>query len=121
MGAMQRMGRELQLPAPTPDEVHALVNKLSPQAQRRFVDAGSPQEREMLIRGWIRSAWMSWNRPPAVSSERLEAFYLTEVTPDEHERLDQLPPEQLRDQLQRLFHQRHGPPRPPVPRRHPRR
>lgn len=109
---------ESRLPRPSAEQVTALKDTLSPEAQAVW-DKASEAERPMLAQKWIAAAFWS-KAPPPVSEEQLREFFKTRDA-KEREWLERLPPERMARELRRLYYRhqfqsdRRGDPRRPSP------
>ncbi|HWB00188.1 MAG TPA: hypothetical protein VG713_16960, partial [Pirellulales bacterium] len=84
-------------------------DRLSPEAQKRFAEAVTPQQKQDLMIAWLRQAvglLMSRNPrggAPEVTEERLRQFFETQISEAERERLLMLPADEMRMQLRRMY------------------
>jgi len=104
--AVVRFGHQMDLPAPSPQEFEELAQNLSKDLAtdlRRLKDAATKSE---LVRHWLLARMLS---AAAVSEEDLVAFYTDELPPQERERLERLPVDEMRDELKRIYYQTKNP------------
>lgn len=85
----------------TEDDRQALVSKLSQKARDMYAEASSEPAKLALIQNWIAASF----RPRLPSPEELKEF-LTTLSSEERDRLENLPPEQMKDQLIRGYFKR---------------
>jgi hypothetical protein len=116
-------------------DVSALADKLSPTAKEELAKTTDLSEQRKIVRGWIGASMHelepSWQRPrklPLVVEQELTQFFERDLRPSQRERLLNLPNEQMREELRRMYFQRErlesggpedrGPPPPGPPRDH---
>ena len=98
-----RSVRLFQLLQPTPEDLSQLSADLSLLARDTLASARDEQERERLIQMWARAVIDNRARP-AASREDLQRFLQKVATDEQRAYLESLPPERLRFELQRLYH-----------------
>jgi hypothetical protein len=92
-----------------PAEVIAeLHEELSPKAAEALDRERDPRKRVQLVGNWARAAILSmrgWQ--PSVPQEQLLEFFNTHVSSEDRARLESLPAEQLRTELEQRYHYYH--------------
>lgn len=87
---------------PTAEQIDKLVARLSDEAQEEFLLQDSVEKKRMLARGLIQAVTESRRRPPEVSPDELERFF-SELSPEDQERLERLPPDRMKRELTFMF------------------
>jgi hypothetical protein len=93
-----------------PDEaINELSDKLSPKAREALLRETDPAKRARLVGTWTRATLLSMRgwQPPVPREELLEFFH-KHVTSEDRSRMEALPTEQLRVELERRYHAHHG-------------
>jgi len=91
-----------RLPRPDGEDMAVLVQSLSPPLRATLAAAETSAAKQDLLKQWLRSAVLS-RGGFGPSREALAHFYAQRLTDEERRRLKELPPEQLRTELTRLF------------------
>jgi hypothetical protein len=89
----------------SPELVDDLKSKLSSKAREALDSERDPRKRVELVGLWARAASFSrrgWQ--PPVSEEELFKFFHDHVSAEDRARLETLPTEQLRSELERRYH-----------------
>ena len=93
-----------------PDEaIKELSEKLSPKAREALLRENDPAKRARLVGTWTRATLLSmrgWQ--PPVPREQLLEFFHNHVSSEDRARMEALPTEQLRVELERRYHAHHG-------------
>lgn len=108
MAYRARLGEDVRLfevLQPTESDFGKLGPTLSPTAREILDETRDEAEREKLLQNWVRAALESRLRPPA-SPEQLRRF-MQQLSVEDRERLESLPKERMRFELQRLYMRRH--------------
>jgi hypothetical protein len=93
----------------SPESIDVLREKLSAKARDALDREQDPRKRAHLVGEWARAAIFSrrgWQ--PPVSEDELMKFFNEHIAADERARLESLPSEQLRAELERRYHFFHG-------------
>jgi hypothetical protein len=85
-------------------EFASLVSRLSPLAQKELQGVKDADQKEQILRDWMRAAVMI-KLAPQVTDEQLREFFQS-LSVAERERLEALPPEQMRLALRGMYFQR---------------
>ena len=83
--------------------VPRLMDSLSPSARDQLAAAVEADRERELFLSWLEAMRLRHFR---MSRERLQQFFERELSPEERNRLEGLPPEEMKKQLQELFRQR---------------
>ncbi len=103
LGNLVSRGEVEQLPPIRPDELRRLENMLSPEARQLWDRAGDEASRRDLIGSWMRAIVTRSFRAPPVPAEVLEEFYLSRLTPEQQDALNQLPPDEMSRRLREWY------------------
>lgn len=82
--------------------IQQLAARLSPETQRELASAADERERLAILRAWVQAAVAS-RILPQIDTQKLRAFYASGLSPEQRERLDSLPREQMEQELRNLF------------------
>ncbi len=111
LGTLVSRGEVERLPPIRPEEFTRLENALSSEARALWDRAGDDASRRELISSWMRAIISRSFQAPAVSPEVLEEFYLTRLSAEQQDALNQLPPDEMARRLRELyFRMNFGPP-----------
>lgn len=104
--ARRRPGQTGQLsPQPTREDVKLLLESLSDEAKTVFESAPDTRRKTVLVQRWVQAAVIA-KMAPAVSADQLKTFFDQELTKEEREELDRLPPEHRERQLRQKYYAR---------------
>jgi len=108
MYAVQRAVDADRVPTPSRDDIQRLAELLSPAPREVLLAAGDEKQQARIVQQWLHAAVLSRFMPPEASPEQLEGFYAAELTREQRDRLESLPPVELRHELRRLYFQNRG-------------
>lgn len=92
-----------------------VVEKLHPDSRKALQAAGSFEDQRAQLAGWIHhTVSQRYRQYGQVPDEELRTYFL-ELSPSQRDRLEALPPEQMKKELTRMFRDRQGKLRPPFP------
>jgi hypothetical protein len=106
LGPRRQLGRPRTLPMP--DDLSALVEKLSPET-RRLLEGKPPEEQWRRIQSWLGAiarqqfAARVWRRPGSLVDENEIAKFFESLPEPERMRLLDLPPDDMQHELQRMY------------------
>lgn len=94
----------------TVQDVETLLSTLSSEAHEILKTRSTSEDKALLVQRWIRFALMARNMymMPKLSDEDLEKFFREELTEEEREQLDRMPPDQRKQRLEWLYRSRHS-------------
>jgi hypothetical protein len=100
---------EIELPPPQPGHLQDMVDQLPPEASRRLrqivnLDDGQEATRR-LLKTLVQSIQHLGSR--MIPDERLQEFYDQQLTSQQRDRLDSMPPEAAKRELRRQFMMHH--------------
>jgi hypothetical protein len=88
-------------PRPKPEEIDALIAKLSPQAQSLLKQSDNAADVFGVLSTWGRSAVFS-KAFPVVTKEELATFF-EKLPPEERDRLERMTPEDRDNEVKQLY------------------
>lgn len=96
--------RLFELLKSTSDDIDQLAKSLSPPARDMLDEPRSAEQREHLLQNWVRAALESRVRPD-ISKDELLRFFNEQLSVEQRERLESLPRERMRLEMQRMYWQ----------------
>jgi len=96
--------RLFELLKPTTSDLEQLAASLSPLARNMLDEPRNKQQREQLLQNWVRAVIESRVRPE-ISHDELQRYFNEQLTAEQRDRLESLPRERMRFELQRMFWQ----------------
>lgn len=96
-----------KMPRPSQEEVETLLASLSPKAGQAIANVREPGAKVRMAQEWIRAAIASRYMPtlPPIDPEELRRFSTEELSPQERERLENLPADEMPVALQRAYYE----------------
>lgn len=85
-----------------PQDIQALIIRLSPEAQASYADFQDSRQKLLLVRGWIFAALYS-KRPPRVPQEELTRFF-DKLSAEKQAYLEALPSDRMQRELEMMYH-----------------
>jgi hypothetical protein len=90
------------IPAPSGEDVARLYGQLSADARTALDGLPDTARKVAIVHEWARGAVFS-RMTPIVSQDDLRRFFTQDLTPQDRERIVQMPPEQMQQELRRLY------------------
>ena len=96
--------RLFELLQPSREDLDQLAKSLSPLARDMLDEPRDAKQREHLLQNWVRAAIESRVRPD-IGRDELLRFFNEKLTAEQRDRLESLPRERMRVELQKIYFQ----------------